>query len=229
MKRSDMDEIEALIEEDPSAAVELARKVVGEIPGDADAWCWLAEAQVEAGEAEGALASLAAYVERDPDWLIAYTMRAELLAELGRFEAAAVEIAVARAMDSEDPQLLRTEAFCKELGGDFPAADELWRRAAEVEPGDHPPVRFDRARARQAIERVLRDIGKEGLKLKAVFEEVPKIASPRRLLSRSVELRDAGTVVVYFRNLERDLDSESTLQDLADLFEDRLAALVEAN
>ena len=77
---------------------------------------------------------------------------------------------------------------------------------------------------------VLRDIGKDGgPKLQAVFEEVPAKASPRKLLSRGLELRDGRTLAVYLRNLERELTDEAELEDFEHLFEERLAALVEAN
>ena len=91
------------------------------------------------------------------------------------------------------------------------------------------PARYERTAARQAIQRVLRQIAKEGLKLTAVFEEIPKKTDGGRMLSRSLDLLDHGTVAVYLRNLERDLIEGSEIEELELLFEERLAALVEAN
>lgn len=229
MRRSDMDQIEYLLDEDPAEAVGLCRRLCDQTPDDADVWGWLAEAQIAAGDYDAALKSYAEYAVRDPDWLEAYTHRAELLAELGRFEAATVELEVARAMDSEDPLLHKAEALWFELQGQFDKADALYARMAEADPGYPPPPRFDRRRVRQAIERILRDVGKDGPKLQAVFEEVPAKASPRKLLSRGLELRDGRTLAVYLRNLERELTDEAELEDFEHLFEERLAALIEAN
>lgn len=229
MRRSDIEEIEFLLDEDPSEAVALARRIVAEHDDDPDAWGWLAEAQIEEGDFDAALQSLAEYIKRDPDWLEAYTMRAQLLTDLGNFEAAGIELEVARAIDSEDPRLLRSQALHAELQGRFEEADGLYGRAAEADPNQPMPARFDRDKARGAIQKVLREVARDGLKLQVVFEEVPKKASARKLLSRGLELRDSHTVVVYLRNLERELDDEAAVEELAELFEDRLAELVEAS
>ena len=229
MRRSDMDELENLIGEDPTEAIRLARKIVGEIPGDADAWGWLAEAQVAAGECEQALKTLAEYVRRDPDWIDVYALRAGLLSELGRFDAAAVELEVGRALDSGHPRLVRAEAIFYELQGQFVQADALYAKAHQIDALDEAPARFDRGKAKLAIGEVLKQVAKDGLKLHAVIEEVPAAATATKLFSRQLELRDATTVVVYLRNLERELAGDAELEDLAELFEDRLAELVQAN
>jgi tetratricopeptide (TPR) repeat protein len=229
MRRSDIEEIEYLLDEDPAEAVALSRRLVDETPDDPDTWAWLADAQIENGEYDAALKSLGEYALRDPDWMEAYTLRAGLLAELGRFDAADVELEVARALDSEDPRFLRAEALVHELQGRFAQADELYSKAAEMDPAFPAPPRFDRTRARAAIQRILRDVGKEGLKLQPVFEEIPAKTTGSKLLSRGLELKDKGTLIVYLRNLERELDDEAELEDLESLFEDRLAELVEAN
>ena len=229
MRRSDIEEIEYLLDEDPTEAVKLARRISQETPQDADAWAWLADALMEMGDFEGALRALAEYVQRDPEWMEAYTLRAGLLTELGRFDAANIELEVARALDSEDPRLVRSEAMWHEFQGRFEEADRLYGQAAEIDPAYPPPARFERARAQATIQKVLRDVAKDGLKLQAVFEEMPLKASTGKALSRTMELRDRATVVVYLRNLERELDDQSDLDELAGLFEDRLAELVEAN
>jgi tetratricopeptide (TPR) repeat protein len=229
VRRSDIEEIEYLLDEDPAEAVVLCRRLVDEGPDDADAWGWLAEAQIENGEYDQALKSLAEYAVRDPDWMEAYTLRAGLLAELGRFDAANVELEVARALDSEDPRFVRAEALWHELQGRFTDADQLYVKAAEIDPAYPPPPRFDRKKVKATIERILRDVGKDGLKLQAVFEEIPAKTPDQKLLSRGLELRDDKTLVVYLRNLERELGDDAEIEDLESLFEDRLAELVEAN
>lgn len=229
MRRSDIEELEGLIDSDPAEAVGLAKELVKESPGDPDIWGWLAEAQIEASDYDGALKSLAEYLRRDPDWMEAYTLRAGLMAELGRFEAAGVEVEVARSLDSEDPRLWRVEALLHELQGRFDKADALFAKAAEADPSVSPPQRFDRPAAKAAIQKVLKDVAKEGLKLTALFEEVPAKGGLGQLFSRQLELKDSKTVVVYLRNLERELTQEAEIDDLAELFEDRLAELVEAN
>ncbi len=228
MRRSDIEEIEYLLDEDPAEAVVLSRRLVDETPDDADTWAWLADAHIENGNYDAALKALAEYAVRDPDWMEAYTLRAGLLAELGRFDAADVELEVARALDSEDPRFIRAGALVHELQGRFEPADELYAKAAALDPSYPPPPRFDRTRAKAAIQRILRDVGKDGLKLTPVFEEIPATGGAK-LLSRGLELRDKGTLVVYLRNLERELDDEAEMEDLESLFEDRLAELVEAN
>ena len=229
MRRSDMEEIEYLLEEDPNEAAALCERIVEDMPDDADAWAWLSEAQLATGAYEDALKSLGECALRDPDWIEAYTRRAELMADLGRFDAAEVELEVARALDSEDPRLTWAQAIALELAGRFEKADELYGRAGEMDPTYMPPPRFDRTRAKQAINRVLKDAGKDGLKLNAQFEEIPNKGTAKKLLSRGLELRDSTTVIVYLRNLERQLDAEAELTDREGLFEERLAALVEAN
>ena len=224
-----MDELEVLIDGDPAEAVALAKKITAEIAGDADAWGWLADAHIANGDFESALRALAEYVRRDPDWVEAYALRAGLLSELGRFDAASVELEVGRALDSASPRLVRAEAICCELQGKLKEADGLYDRAAEMDPSEEAPVRFDRAKAKQAINGVLRQVAKSGLKLTAVVEEVPARGAANKLLSRQLELKDEKTLIVYLRNLERELTSEAEIDDLADLFEDRLAELVEAN
>lgn len=224
-----MDELEFLLDDDPAEAVALARKIVQEIPADADAWGWLADAQIAAGDLDGALKSLAEYLQRDGDWVEAYAIRAGLMSEMGRFDAAQVELEVGRQIDSGHPRLVRAEALCKELQGKFTEADALYAKAEEIDPADEAPPRYDRGKAKNAINAVLKQVAKDGLKLRAEFEEVPKPATGAKLLSRAMDLRDAGTVVVYLRNLERELTTEDELEDLAELFEERLAELVEAN
>ncbi len=228
MRRSDIEELEYLMDTDPREAVVLAKKLVQENPTDADAWGWLADAQIEAGDYEAALKALAEYLRRDPDWMEAYTLRSGLLTEMGRFDAAGVELEVARQIDATDTRLVRAEGFWHELQGRLEKADELYARAATVD-GLLPPPRFDRAKAAAAIRGVLKQVAKDGLKLSPVFEEMPAKGSKEQKLSRALELRDAGTLVVYLRNLERELTTEAEIEDLAELFEDRLAELVEAN
>ncbi len=229
MRRSDMDELELLMDEDPAEAVVLARRICGEIPSDADAWGWLADAHIASGQFDEALAALAEYVRRDPDWIEAYAQRAGLMAELGRFDAAAIELEVGRALDSESPRLVRAEALCLELQGKLQEADALYDKAETLDPAEEAPTRFDRSKARQAIQGVLRQVAKSGLKLTAVVEEVPKKGTAKKLLSRQLELQDEKTLVVYLRNLERELTGDAEIEDLAELFEDRLAELVDAN
>lgn len=228
MRRSDIEELEYLMDTDPREAVVLAKKLVQENPTDADAWGWQADAQIEAGDYEAALKSLAEYLRRDPDWMEAYTLRSGLLTEMGRFDAAGVELEVARQIDATDTRLLRAEGFWHELQGRLEQADELYARASAVD-GLLPPPRFDRSKAAAAIRGVLKQVAKDGLKLNPVFEEMPAKGSKEQKLSRSLELRDSSTLVVYLRNLERELTTEAEIEDLAELFEDRLAELVEAN
>ncbi len=230
MRRSDMEELDYLLDTDPVEAVALAKKLVDENGADPDAWGWLADAQIEAGEYEAALKTLAEYLRRDPDWMEAYTLRAGLLSEMGKFDAAHIELEVARSLDSEDPRVMRTEALWHELQGKLADADKLYTQAAEIDPGTPPPPRFDRGRARDTVLGVLRQVAKDGLKLQAAFEEVPqRPLAAGKLLSRPLELRDPRNLVVYWRNLERELTVDAELDDLAALFEDRLAELVEAN
>ena len=142
MRRSDIEEIEYLLDEDPTEAVTLAKRIAGETPQDADAWAWLADALMEVGDFEGALRALAEYVQRDPEWMEAYTLRAGLLTELGRFDAANIELEVARALDSEDPRLVRAEAMWHEFQGRFEEAAAHLAEALRLRP-DWPAATRD--------------------------------------------------------------------------------------
>ena len=83
MRRSDIEEIEYLLDENPAEAVAFCKKLSVEMAADPDLWAWLADAHVAAGAYDEALKALAKYVQLDPDWLEAYTWRAELLADFG--------------------------------------------------------------------------------------------------------------------------------------------------
>lgn len=224
MRRTDMEELEALMEEAPREAVQLAGRLTEETPADPDVWAWLAEAQMAAGDEEGALKALAEYLRRDPEWIEAYTLRAALLADMGRFAEAAIELEVAASMDTEDPRIAQTEATVLELQGQFAAADAAWKRAVAL--GSPPPARFDREFLQRMCRDVFRAAARDGLKLTAVYEEVPTSGGRGKPFARPVELRDPRTAVVYFRNLERELAADADAEEIQEVFADLLAEAV---
>jgi len=229
MRRSDIDELEFLLDDDPAEAVRLARKIVAEIPADADAWGWLAEAHLAARDHEECLKATAEYVRRDPDWVPIYAMRCDVFAALGRFDAAAVEVEVGRAIDSGSPALLRSEAGLLSLKGEFDAADALYARAAQEDPEVPAPPRFDRQAVKAAVDRILREVVTKGLRLKAVIKEVPESGNARKVMTRELELADAKTLVVYVRNIEASMAAGDEIADFEEFFTDLLAELVDAN
>lgn len=224
MRRTDMEELEALMEEAPQEAVQLAQRLTEETPADPDVWAWLAETQMACGEEEAALRALAEYLRRDPEWVEAYTLRAALLADLGRFAEAGIELEVAASMDAEDPRIARTEATVLELQGQFAAADAAWKRAVAL--GSEPPARFERDFLQRMCRDVFREAARDGLKLTAVYEEVPTSGGKGKPYGRPVELRDARTAVVYFRNLERELPPDAEPEEVQEVFADLLAEVV---
>jgi tetratricopeptide (TPR) repeat protein len=225
MRRSDTEELDALMDEDPQQAIVMAQRIVDESPTDPDTWAWLAETQMSAGDTEGALRSLAEYVKRDPEWIEAYTLRAALLADIGRFSAASIELEVAQSIDAEDPRIARTEATILELQGQFPAADLAWKRAVDL--GSEPPTRLDRTFLQKMCRDVLRDAAREGLKLSATYQEVPTTGGVGKPYARPLERVDARTIIVYLRNLERELPPDAEAEDVQQLFADLLADLLE--
>ena len=118
MRRSDSEAIEAAIEEDPEEAVRLCEALLEEVEDDADIWAYLAESELAAGRGDDALEALAQVVELDPEWIEAFTLRAEILIDQGKLGAAAIELDVAIELDADDARVLRARALMLEVGGD---------------------------------------------------------------------------------------------------------------
>lgn len=226
MRRTDMEELEMLMDEEPAEAVRLAQRLTEETPADPDVWAWLAETQMAAGEEEAALRSLAEYVRRDPDWIEAYTLRAALLGDLGRFGEAAIELEVAASIDQEDPRIARTEATVLELQGEFTAADAAWKRAVEL--GSQPPARFEREFLQRMCRDVFREAARDGVKLQVVYQEVPTTGGKGLPYARPVEIREPRTAVVYLRNLERELPADAEGDEIQEIFAELLAEALPA-
>lgn len=212
MRRSDSEAIEAAIEDDPDEAIRLCEALLDDDEGDADIWAYLAEAQLAAGRSRKALETLAQVVELDPEWIEAYTLRAEIMLDQDRGDAAAIELDVAADIDADDPRLLRARALAAELDGDYETADGLYADAEAADVLWPAPPRFDRATL--AVE-LARKVGVASIEVR----EMPA-SGPGRL--RMIERNAKGGLIAYARNLERELDGGGEIADLALLVEEAL-------
>ncbi|MEY3015154.1 MAG: Tetratricopeptide repeat [Pseudomonadota bacterium] len=213
MRRSDSEAIEAAIEDDPDEAIRLCEALLDDDEEDADVWAYLAEAQLAAGRSRKALETLAQVVELDPEWIEAYTLRAEILMDQDKADAAAIELDVASDLDAEDPRVLRARALAAELAGAFEEADRLYAEAEDVDVLWPAPPRFERGAMAAALQSA---IGKA-----VQVREMPAAGAGRL---RMVE-RGKGGLVVYARNLERELDAGGALEDVVLLVEEALEDL----
>lgn len=214
MRRSDSEAIEAAIEDDADEAIRLCEALLDEDEGDADVWAYLAEAQLAAGRSRRALETLAQVVELDPEWIEAYTLRAEILMDQDRGDAASIELDVAADIDAEDPRLLRARALAAEIAGDYAAADALYREAEETDVLWPAPPRLNRSAMARAIAAQI-DAGP------VLIEEMPG-TGPSRL--RMID-RDGKGLTVYARNVERELDGGGAIEDVVMLVEEALEDL----
>ncbi len=213
MRRSDSEAIEAAIEDDPDEAIRLCEALLDDDEEDADVWAYLAEAQLAAGRSRKALETLAQVVELDPEWIEAYTLRAEMLMDQDRTDAASIELDVASDLDAEDPRVLRARALAAEIDGAFEDADRLYAEAEEADVLWPAPPRFDRGAIAAALQQA---IGK------AV--QVREMPGPGAGRLRMVERGKTG-MVAYARNLERELDAGGALEDVVLLVEEALEDL----
>jgi tetratricopeptide (TPR) repeat protein len=212
VRRSDSEAIEAAIEEEPDDAVRMCEALLEDDEADPDIWCYLAEAQLAAGRPKKALDVLAQVVELDPEWVEAYTLRAEILIDLNRLEAADIEIEVAIDVDAEDPRVLRARALRAEVDGRYREADKLYAKAEDGDALWPAPPRFDRDRLPGQLRGAL-DVDNVRV------EEMP-LNDTNRL--RMIDLEDPLQPLIYIRNLERELDSAAVLDDLILLIEEAI-------
>ena len=210
MRRSDAEQIESMVQYAPAEAVRSLRRSLDEGEDDPAMWAYLAEALTAADEVDEALAAWAHYLTRDPAWPEAYTARAELLVVLGRFEAADVELRMAEELFGDDARVPRARAIWYELQGQFEAAEEAYRQAAAIDLTWPTPPRFDRGQTRAFLNDA--DASLRALEV----AEIPTDAAGGDLL-RPHDLREDGTLIIYLRNLERELDSDASLEDLEHL------------
>ena len=210
MRRSLSDSIERLLEEEPVEALALLDAEIDSGDEDPDLLAYRAEALEAAGEVTEALVAWSTYLEADPEWPGAYCRRAELLGDLGRFDAARAELNMASELFDEDARLTRCLALVEELQGNFGAADRAYTKAEDADFATPAPPRFDRDEVRAALERQLGDEGE------IQVEEVPQSAGDWGHC-RPFDVTDDGGLIVYLRNLERELEPEATITDLLDL------------
>ena len=214
MRRSDGEAIEEALEDAPREALAMVRALLDQDDRDADLWAYLAECQTEIGDREAALADWAHYIVLDPHWPEAYTARCELFADAGDLRAARAELSLVQEFAADDARVIRTEALLAEFSGDFNRADALYGDAEEADPLWPAPRRYKRNRAAKALR-------SEIDRAVVHVEELPSDPEPDGLLRRA-EARPDGSVVLYLRNLERDLAEESDLEDLLEAAQDAL-------
>lgn len=210
MRRSLSETIERLLEDDPTEAIAVIDAEIGGGDDDPDLLAYRAEALEAGGEVEAALAAWTDYLAVDPEWPGAYSRRAELLADRGRFAAADAELNMAIELFEDDSDLIRCSALVLELRGEFAAADRGYERAAELDFTMLAPPRFDRREVSASLERAL------GPTARVQIEEVPASAAEEGHCRPFDETAGRG-LIVYLRNLERELEPEATIGDLLDL------------
>ncbi|MCO4760874.1 MAG: tetratricopeptide repeat protein [Myxococcales bacterium] len=208
MRRSDSEAIEEALEDAPLEALAMVRELLSADDADADVWGYLADCQTELGDRQAALSAWAHYLTLDPHWPEAYTARAEIFADSGDLRAARAELGLATELAADDPRVLRTEALLSELTGDLNGADVLYAKGEEADPLWPAPIRYRRNKALRFLQRELEHPNVQ-------TEEMPTSAEPGGFLRRA-EFSATGALILYLRNLERDLDGDSQLEDLHD-------------
>ncbi len=214
MRRSESEAIEHALEVEPRQAVAMIESLIGSGDRDPDLKAYLAEALEAAGDRGAAIDAWTAYMEIDPEWPGAYARRAELLADGGQLLAAQAELHMATSMFDFDNEarLIRVQALIDELGGDHATADRGYERAAELDFTLPAPPRFDRREVASSLTRAA------GRGAAIVVVEVPELADEEGLC-RALDMGAGGAITVYLRNLERELESEATMDDLVDVFQ----------
>ncbi len=212
MRRSESETIESTLEAEPQEAVAMIEALIGAGDRDPDLRAYLAEALEAAGDRQGAIAAWTTYMEIDPQWPGAYCRRAELLVDAGRFDAAQAELLMATSMFDDEPRLVRSQAILNELRGDHEGADRGYLEAADRDYTLPAPPRLDRAAASRAL---LRAAGRGAT---VVVKEVPDSPGEEGFF-RPVDLNEGVEITVYLRNLERELESEATIDDLLEVFQ----------
>ncbi len=210
MRRSDSEAIEIALETDPEDALALVQQKIEEGESDPEWLAYRAEALEAVGRRREAINAWTAYLERDPAWPGTYCRRAELLADGGSLDAARAELLMAGELFEDEPRLLRVHALLDELEGAWEDADRKYGAVAEIDCTLPAPPRFDRREAAQ----VLAVAAGHAI----VLAELPARAGDAGWL-RALDVGVDGEIKVYLRNLEREMESEATAEDLADLFE----------
>ena len=210
MRRSDAEQIESMVQYAPAEAVVTLRRSIEDGDNDPDTWAYLAEALSADEQIDEALKAWAHYLTLDPGWPEAYTARAELLVVLGRFEAADVELRMAEELFDDDARVPRARAIWHELQGRFEEAESLYRQAAAIDLTWPVPPRFDRDEARAHLNAA--DPSLRGLQI----AEIPANKEAGDLM-RPHDRHDDGGLVIYLRNLERELDNDASLDELTHL------------
>lgn len=219
MKRSIQDTISDLLEDDPISALEYVREQIDADRSDPDLLAFEAECLGELRHFDDAITAWASYLEEDPDYLTAYVERARLLIELGRLDAADGELRTAEELFGEQAEYSFQRGFWLDAKGSFGDADQAYARAAEMDELLDPPPRFD---ARDVAKRVGTAIGR-------VVEVVPMPAEAAagglgRLLDRA-----SGQLVVYQRNVEREMSGFSDVDMFVEIVVDVLAEMDASN
>jgi tetratricopeptide (TPR) repeat protein len=118
----------------PEAAVEVARELTRRRPGDAHSWITFARLLEAGHQANERLDALDRALALDPHLTEAYDLKAEQLAEAGRFDEAAAAC-LAPCWDDRPPLILRGRAAWVEARrGNLDAALDRMRRALDDDP-----------------------------------------------------------------------------------------------
>jgi tetratricopeptide (TPR) repeat protein len=167
---------------------------------------------LDRGDATGAEAELALFLEAQPDEAAAHYNYGLALDALGRRDAAREHFERALTLDSGDAAPLMGLADMARAGGDLERAVELYRRAAGVVPDDPMPAiglgqaLLDLRRIDEAVG-VLAEVGE------ASGADAPQITTAGLLLARYDE--DEAAIGLYRKALARDGDYPTAILLLA--------------
>jgi predicted Zn-dependent protease with MMP-like domain len=191
----------------------------------------IASAVIELGGYEEAVVLLEEILAAEPDDLASLADLGLCLFEMARFERAEAVLARALAVDDSDPQSCYWMALCIERHGpgEYPAADELFRRAHRSDPEAYPlPTRFSAEEFQEIVHEAIDELPPEARAyvlngtLSIHVPDLPRdeellsfdppadpclfglytgTPMPERSLAQAPQLPDV--ICVYKRNLER--------------------------
>jgi tetratricopeptide (TPR) repeat protein len=219
MKRSIQDTISDLLEDDPIAALEYVREQLGSGEPDPDLLAFEAECLGELRHFDDAVDAWARYLEKDPEYLTAYVERARIFIELGRLDAADSELRTADDLFGEQAGCSFQRGFWLDARGSYDHADQAYTVAAEMDELLDPPPRFETKRIAKLVKAAT---GRE-------VEVAPMpadagVAGLGRLLERA-----SGRLVVYQRNVEREMSGFSDIDMFVEIVVDVLAEMDAVN
>lgn len=218
MRAGDEDKFFTLLGDDPEGALEWVRGKQDAADDDeamAELLAWEAACLADLGDFDGALDAWARVVAIDPEDGDACVERVRLLVECGRLQAAEAELGVARELIGDDAGVWLAAAFLHEANGEFDEADAAIARACALDDDVEPACRLAEDAVRSAVQAAM------GPEVAVAVMPMPEFAGDEGL-GRACDGDGQTSVTVYQRNLERELTSDATVNELVELLLDTL-------